>query len=169
MNRDPMNRKSALSTVFVLIVATLAPRWQADSKPFSSFEQAQLKEVVLENGGAREVKRVFTLPVQSEEPTLVVYVPATREAKGCVGALIQPIIDAGDTIEPVKVVTILDLSETNAVLAWVDETGLAHEWWDIDEAICAYTLFHPASTELTGSGLPTQAFLTQLLQTLADD
>jgi len=185
-----MHSWSLVSLLPVIALVSLLPGWSGDSKAREPAQHAELKEVVLEDGDAVEVTRQFVLPTQSAEPTLVVYVPATRAAKSCVDQLLEPIVAAGASIQPLRVITILDLSQTNAVLRWVvrnvywgsrednpseqvefwvDETGATQGWWAMTEPVCAYTLFHPDRADFTGTGSPSRATTRTLLHRLEID
>ena len=182
---------------WVYLAATWAAAWAgaATAEPGlphegNVVEQAALVEVVLEDGEAVEVNRMFSMPDQVEEPELFVYVPATRAAKSCVFKLLNSILSADDELLPLNVVTVLDLSHVNGLLGgfvrriykadrednpnervrfWIDEGGQTQSWWNIDRAVCAYTLYHPHRAPLSGSGMPSRRFLYKFLRSLARD
>ena len=182
---------------WVTLIVTFAVVWTTaraaeldETQDTSTFDQANLIEVTLEDGHAVEVAKTFSLPDQVEEPELVIYVPATLAAKSCVFKLLRPILNAGDRLQALNVVTVLDLTHVNAMLRrfvrsvyrgdrednpshrvrfWIDESGQTQGWWHARRAVCAYTLYHPQNPPLAGAGAPTRTFIGKLLRSLERD
>ncbi|MEE2788715.1 MAG: hypothetical protein VX589_15375 [Myxococcota bacterium] len=147
----------------------------------------ELIEIAVIDGDGIERPRLFELPEHVAEPLLVVYVPATRSAKRCVMTLVEPIRAAEERVVPIRLVTILDISNVNAFLGWIvrrvyrseradnpdwrvefllDEMGTVRRAWGLPSTRCAYTLYHPSHQPLTGAGMPNALFRRSLLDRL---
>ena len=163
-------------------IASAQPHLGANGEPVDLVEIAVVGDETVD----RPVS--FSVPEKISEPHLIVYVPASRAAKRCVLALVNPIRTAGTAVVPIKLVNILNVSVANALIRWVvrrvyrsertdntdervqflmDETGKTQQAWNIPEEQCAYTLYHPDFDPITGVGMPKAEFLRVLLDRLS--
>ena len=179
--------RSALGTMIaVVLVLPLGDVYAETSANLGQgLGPVMLTEITLKDGDVVDQLAPLTIPRQVDEPLLVVYVPATRTAKKCVMKLVEPIRRRGDSMTPIRMVTILDVSDINVILGWfvkrvfrkdraanpskrvafwMDDNDAVRRAWRVSNTECRYSLYHPTDPPLSGAGMPSKFFLRQLIE-----
>lgn len=146
-----------------------------------------LVKVRVVDGEAYEEKSTLSIRKNAANPHLVLYVPATVEARDCVYSIVNPLKEASKTIRPLHVTNILDVSQRGILLSWIvtryyksdvieaanerahffiDYDGNARRMWTLPGDECAYTLYDPPHKIISGSGTPTRHFVKRILEQL---
>ena len=146
-----------------------------------------LVKVRVVDGEAFEEANTLSIRRDEANPHLVLYVPATVEARDCVYSIVNPLKEASKTIRPLHVTNILDVSQRGIVLSWIvtryykgdvieadnerahffiDYEGNARRTWALSGDECAYTLYDRPHKAISGFGTPTRDFVEKMLKQL---
>ena len=150
-----------------------------DGRPALSLTQLTVK-----GGEVIEQRASLKVPSTLSKPVLIVYLPATLDAKDQAMKLVEPIKQRPKLARLIRFISLLDLSAAAFGTQWIVKRAYRSDrlkdpepsiefWWSEDERALQpwglpstkvrYTLYHPEYPPLSGEGQPTKDFIREVL------